>query len=183
MEKFLLEKYGEEKGKKIYFLQNERLKELISNIKNQRKTLRKVILPKIALYQVLQENFVSKEEAYNTIEDYIINISEKMKKYCLKMDKTPFFEVLFKKIFCAVTLKNDNWEVELKEYTPKSFTIIIKKCLWYDACCENNCSELCKIFCRSDNITYGCLKKVRFVREGSIVLGKKECDFTFINTK
>lgn len=37
----------------------------------------------------------------------------------------------------------------------------MKKCLWYTACIENNCEELCRLFCDVDNVTYGGLKKTR----------------------
>lgn len=36
----------------------------------------------------------------------------------------------------------------------------MKKRLWHTACIENNCEELCRLFCDVDNVTYGGLKKI-----------------------
>lgn len=31
----------------------------------------------------------------------------------------------------------------------------MKKRFWHTACIENNCEELCRLFCDVDNVTYG----------------------------
>ena len=60
MKKFLLDELGIEKGNAIYRLQQERLDILICNIQNksksQTKTLINMILPRVALYQVLKKD-------------------------------------------------------------------------------------------------------------------------------
>lgn len=59
----------------------------------------------------------------------------------------------------------------------------ITKCLWYDACVENDCPELCKIFCDVDNVIYGSMQKVKFVRKGTLGTGSECCDFCYLNRK
>ena len=46
----------------------------------------------------------------------------------------------------------------------------MKKCLWHTACVENDCEELCPLFCDVDDITNGGLKKIGFKRTKSSLL-------------
>ncbi len=55
----------------------------------------------------------------------------------------------------------------------------MKKCLWHTACIENNCEELCRLFCDVDNVTYGGLKKLGFSRTKTLGYGGDCCDFHF----
>ena len=55
----------------------------------------------------------------------------------------------------------------------------MKKCLWNTACVENDCEELCSLFCDVDDITYGGLKKIVFKRTKTLGYGGDCCDFHF----
>ena len=50
-------------------------------------------------------------------------------------------------------------------------------------CVENDCPELCKIFCDVDHVIYASMKKVKFIRTGTLAAGDKACDFRFLNKK
>ena len=68
---FLIEQYGEEKGRKVFDKQEIKFNELIQNIKNksknQRKTLIQTILPRIALYKALTEECFEEDNLYQCI--------------------------------------------------------------------------------------------------------------------
>lgn len=161
----------------------ERLQLLLANTKGksktQMKTLKNTILPRIALYQILQDE-KSKEEAYQIIKDYMTNVvcAEINKKY-LMIEKLPLFSLIFQRIFISTVIKSDNWQAECVEDDKNGFKINIHKCLWYDACAENGCPELTRAFCECDNINYGSFRKIRFSRTGSIGMGSSMCDFQF----
>lgn len=188
MNKFLVDKFGENKGNNLFSIQQIRLEELLKNTtgktKKQMKTLRYTIMPRIALYQILQESGLQKSESYDIVKEYLVDIvCEKMKKQFRKMDKIPFFYKIFKKGIIRNLLKGGNWKSELIESNKNSFTVHVHKCLWHDATIENGCPELCRAFCECDDITFDAFSTIGFFREGSLGMGADKCDFKFEKNK
>lgn len=58
-------------------------------------------------------------------------------------------------------------------------TKILPRIALYKALLEDGCPELCSLFCDNDNILYDNLNNILFVRNGTIALGNKKCDFCF----
>ena len=146
--------------------------------KNQLKTLKQTILPRIALYQVLLKEY-GKEKAYEYMKKYMFDVIGKKKHSSTSMmEKVPFFFYLYRKIFMKIMRS-----IDLQESTQKKgknyFDITITKCLWHTACVEADCKELCHLFCDIDNITYGSLKKMGFTRTETLGYDGKCCDFHF----
>ncbi len=188
MDDFLVEKFGEKRGKEIYSKQQVRLEELLDKTKgktkNQMKTLRVTIMPRIALYQVLQEEGFSKEASYDIVKTYMVDVvCAKMVKKFRKFDKLPFLYYLLKRNIKNNLLNSDNWEVTLVSEDKNSFAMDVHKCLWYDATVENGCPELCRAFCECDDITFAAFSKVDFYREGSLGMESSKCDFKFTKAK
>ena len=165
IKEFLNEEFGADKGQELFDKQEMILDEIIKNIKdkskNQRKTLIQTILPRIALYKVMLQDGLPSEDVYKHMQKYMIDIVAKQKHLSMeKMEKIPYFYFLYSNIFLKVVHKTD-----LRESTRKHgkdyFDVTMKKCLWHTACVENDCAELCHLFCDVDNVTYGELKKVR----------------------
>lgn len=184
---YLCEKFGKEKGEDLFSQQQNELQKLISEIrektKQQRKTLTKTILPRIALYRVLQAS-MTKEEAYDVINDYLqTRVCAKMVKQYRMLEKLPNFFSIYHAAFSHTVLHNDNWKAECLFSNPNKFQINIYRCLWYDACLQNGCPELTSAFCACDDTLYNCLNKMRFFRKGSIGRGDKLCDFRFTRNK
>lgn len=182
IESFLIEKFGIDKGKELFNKQDIKLNEIIKNTKNksenQQKTLTETILPRIALYKILKESF-SEDEVYKHMRKYMIDIVAKQKHLSMvKMEKVPAFYLLYSKIFLKVVRTTDLWESEQK-HDKNSFDVTMKKCLWHTACVENDCAELCPLFCDVDNVTYGELKKLGFSRTQTLGYGGDCCDFHF----
>lgn len=65
---FLIEEFGIDKGNALFDKQETMLNELIKNTKNktenQMKTLIQTILPRIALYKVLEKDCFQEEDVY-----------------------------------------------------------------------------------------------------------------------
>ena len=183
IKKFLFEEFGKEKGTVVFEKQNEVLKELITNTKNksknQMKTLTNTILPRIALYKVLQKEDLPKDEVTNYMRKYMIEkIAQKKHSSTAKMEIVPGFYSIYSKVFLKIMRTTDLQKSEQK-CGKGFFDVTIKKCLWHTACIENDCPELCRLFCDVDNVTYGGLKKIGFIRTQTLGYDGKCCDFHF----
>lgn len=183
IKKFLFEEFGKEKGTVVFEKQNEVLKELITNTKNksknQMKTLTNTILPRLALYKVLQKEDLPKDEVTNYMRKYMIEkIAQKKHSSTAKMEIVPVFYSIYSKVFLKIMRTTDLQKSEQK-HGKDFFDVTIKKCLWYTACIENDCLELCRLFCDVDNVTYGGLKKIGFTRTQTLGYDGECCDFHF----
>lgn len=180
---FLFSELDTEAAQKIFDEQNNILDKIILNTfnktKNQLKTLKNTILPRIALYKALNNYGFSMEDSNNHMKNYMLNYIAKSKHNSMvKMEKVPGFYSLYSKIFLKIMRKTDLQQSKQK-HDAKSFDVTITKCLWHQACIENECPELCRLFCDVDNITYGELNKIGFTRTQTLGYGGDCCDFHF----
>lgn len=180
---FLFSELDTEVAQKIFDEQNNILDKIILNAfnktKNQLKTLKNTILPRIALYKALNNYGFSTEDSNNHMKNYMLNYIAKSKHNSMvKMEKVPGFYSLYSKIFLKIMRKTDLQQSKQK-HDAKSFDVTITKCLWHQACVENECPELCRLFCDVDNITYGELNKIGFTRTQTLGYGGDCCDFHF----
>lgn len=180
---FLFSELDTEVAQKIFDEQNNILDKIILNAfnktKNQLKTLKNTILPRIALYKALNNYGFSMEDSNNHMKNYMLNYIAKSKHNSMvKMEKVPGFYSLYSKIFLKIMRKTDLQQSKQK-HNAKSFDVTITKCLWHQACVENECPELCRLFCDVDNITYGELNKIGFTRTQTLGYGGDCCDFHF----
>ncbi len=180
---FLFSELDTEVAQKIFDEQNNILDKFILNAfnktKNQLKTLKNTILPRIALYKALNNYGFSMEDSNNHMKNYMLNYIAKSKHNSMvKMEKVPGFYSLYSKMFLKIMRKTDLQQSKQK-HNAKSFDVTITKCLWHQACVENECPELCRLFCDVDNITYGELNKIGFTRTQTLGYGGDCCDFHF----
>ena len=143
------------------------------------KNFIQTILPRIALYKVMLKSDLANDEVYKYMQKYMIDIIAKQKHSSMvKMEKVPCFYSIYSNIFLKIMRTTD-----LQESTQKQgrdyYDITIKKCLWHTACVENDCAELCRLFCDVDDVTYGGLKKIGFSRTKTLGYGGDCCDFHF----
>lgn len=183
IKEFLNKEFGADKGQELFNKQEIILDEIIKNIKdkseNQRKTLIQTILPRIALYKAMLQDGLPLEDVYKHMQKYMMDIVAKQKHlFMVKMEKIPCFYFLYSNIFLKVVRKTDLWE-STQKHGKDYFDVTMKKCLWHTACVENDCAELCHLFCDVDNVTYGELKKLGFSRTKTLGYGGDCCDFHF----
>lgn len=180
---FLFSELDTEVAQKIFDEQNNILDKNFLNAfnktKNQLKTLKNTILPRIALYKALNNYGFSMEDSNNHMKNYMLNYIAKSKHNSMvKMEKVPGFYSLYSKIFLKI-MRNTDLQQSKQKHNAKSFDVTITKCLWHQACVENECPELCRLFCDVDNITYGELNKIGFTRTQTLGYGGDCCDFHF----
>lgn len=183
---FLNNQFGSQRGDALYAQLISAVEEKAKNheheSKMRKKVLRMAILPYISLYYLLQEQQnLSKEDAYELIEQFLWDYGAVRNKASYeKMAKLPFFFTILKITYSTAFRYSGVWNVDIIEKSGKLFKFNINKCLWHDTCALYKCPELCRIFCRCDEISYqGFEKKAAFSR--STMLGENGycCDFQF----
>ena len=100
---FLIGEFETDNGKTLFEKQEKILNEIIENTKNksqnQMETLIQTILPRIALYKALKEEF-DEEKVYQHMQKYMIDIVAKQKHQSMeKMEKVLCFYFLYSNIF------------------------------------------------------------------------------------
>ena len=133
----------------------------------------------IIIIKIEQQNELPSEDVYKHMQKYMMDIVAKQKHLSMvKMEKIPCFYFLYSNIFLKVVRKTDLWK-STQKHGKNYFDVTMKKCLWHTACVENDCAELCHLFCDVDNVTYGKLKKLGFSRTKTLGYGGDCCDFHF----
>lgn len=178
---FLAESFGNDRGEKLFEMQDKVLGDIIGNTKgkteNQMKTLIQTILPRIALYKSLQAEGLSDDDVYKYMRKYMLEIvAAKKHSSTAKMEIVPGFYAIYSKVFLKIMQTTDLQE-SVQEHGKDYFNVTITKCLWHTACVENGCEELCRLFCDVDDVTYGGLKKIGFTRTKTLGYGGDCCDF------
>ena len=180
---FLLEQFGKDRGAALYDDQQKILTDMIAGEKNkskgQMKSLARTILPCIALYKALLNSGLAQDDAYAGMRTYMLDRSAaRTHSTAAKLELIPGFYDLYSRIFLKVVRTSDLWESR-QSSERDHFDVTIKKCLWHTACAEHGCPELCRLFCDSDNVTYGGLRKLGFTRTKTLGYGGDCCDFHF----
>lgn len=178
---FLAESFGNDRGGKLFEMQDKALGEIIGNTKgkteNQMKTLIQTILPRIALYKSFIAAGLSDDDVYKYMRKYMLEIvAAKKHSSTVKMEIVPGFYAICSRVFLKIMRTTDLQE-SVQEHGKDYFNVTITKCLWHTACVENGCEELCRLFCDVDDVTYGGLKKIGFTRTKTLGYGGDCCDF------
>ena len=182
IKKFLESEFSPRVASEIYGKQSDLLFEMLDKLKkpdkSRYKTLAQTILPRIALYKVLQES-LPETETVTVMRKYMICIVGAAKhESTAKMEIVPGFFYIYKAAFLKImrtTTLQKSTQSEGKGY----YDITITKCLWHDACVRYGCPELCPLFCDVDDVTYGNLRKIGFSRTKTLGYGGDCCDFHF----
>ena len=146
---------------------------------NQYKTLTKTILPRVALYKALLADETLSGSAYELTHKYMIEVIGMQKFKSTKvLEIIPGFYRIYSGSFLKIMRTTDlqkSTQEEGKDY----YNITINDCLWYNACKQFGCPELCPAFCDVDDVTYGHLRKLGFTRTQTLGKGGECCDFHF----
>lgn len=148
--------------------------------RSRRKNLVKGIYPFVALYHALLSENKSRDEAMKLMFEVMKahTLSGNRRNY-ERLGKLPFFFSVFRKMF-TMGLSGDSWEVDWVANDSERFIYNIRKCLWHDTCMELGCPELCRIFCRNDEINFTDVSRhLYFERSRTLGDGDDCCDFHF----
>lgn len=185
IEAFLASKLDHNTASHIFSRQSTLLNELIANTtdksKDQMKELSQTILPRVALYKALGEEFgeAGHERTGKLMRSYMMDVVAAQKHASTsQLQVIPGFFAIYKCVFMRVMHTSDLWE-STQSAGKGRFDARITKCLWHDACVENGCPELCPLFCDVDDVNYGGLQKMGFSRTKTLGYGGGCCDFHF----
>ena len=139
------------------------------------------ILTSIALYEVLQKQGKSEEEAYRIV-------SEEMWKFLnptgmQKLAKKNFFLPLMKKIVPVGFRKGSGygWRYTWHKDDPKDeFHFECNECIYAKILGRRNLMKLGAMCCHADIINYGNLPYTDFIRTKTLCQGGDVCNFKFI---
>ena len=165
---------------------NKRLQEL--RIENSDATeekqfhLERQILPGIAAYEVLQ-TVVPKEEAFRMVHGYVEEHAKSARKKIMKLIHIPGLYRLIPNIFAKGMRKmfNERAGFAATEYQTSGgvWRIDMTRCPYHDTGVQYGCSELCRCFCDSDDITYDDMHpKLLWHRTKTLGRGDDCCDFS-----
>ena len=184
IKKLLLRHFGNEDGEEIFQKAEAAYEKLLplaaGESEGRKKNLVEGIYPFAAVYEVLLQKGMAREEAMEHMFAVMkIRTMEGNRKFYHTLGKLPFFFSLFRKMF-STGLKGDSWKVEWVENSKDAFVYNIETCLWHDACRDLGYPELCQIFCRNDEINFTDVSShLYFERSQALGYGGSCCDFHF----
>ena len=184
LKKIMIQHFGEEKAQALWQKAEREYKQLLpladQESKSRKKNLIHGIYPFAALYRALLSENMGREEAMEHMLAMMkMHTLAGNRKNYERMGKLPFFFPLFRKMF-TVGLSGDSWQVEWTANDPGQFAYNIRKCLWHDTCCELGYPELCRIFCRNDELNFTDVSRhLYFQRSKTLGEGGDCCDFHF----
>lgn len=139
------------------------------------------IMPGIAAYETLQ-TVMPKEEALQTVHDYVEERAYRLKKIFLRLMCIPGLYKKVPDIFVTQTPKffgiSAGFEANEIRTTGGVWRIDMTRCPYHDECVRCGCPELYRCFCDSDDITYdGLHPKLIWHRTMTLGRGDDRCDF------
>ena len=147
----------------------------------KQRHLESQILPGIAIYETLQ-TVMPKEQALQTVHNYVEQRAWKLKKIFRAMMYIPGFYKKVPGIFAEQTPKlfgeAAGFAATEIQTTGGVWRIDMIRCPYHDACIRYGCPELCHCFCDSDDITYdGLHPQLTWHRTKTLGRGDDCCDF------
>ena len=143
--------------------------------------LERHIMPGIAAYKTLQ-TVMPKEEALRTVHDYVEERAYRLKKIFLRLMRIPGLYKKVPDIFATQTPKlfgiSAGFEANEIRTTGGVWRIDMTRCPYHDTCVKYGCSELCRCFCDSDDVSYENLHpQLVWHRTKTLGRGGDCCDF------
>ena len=139
------------------------------------------IITSIALYEVLQKNGCSEEEAYRIVSEEIWKFLNPAGMQ--KLAKVPFFLTLMKRIVPAGFRKGSGygWRYTWHRDDPKNiFRFECNACIYHQILGRRNLLKLGAMCCHADIINYGNLPYTDFIRTRTLCQSGDVCDFCFV---
>ncbi len=182
--KIAFERYGEERGRKLYNKVCTRA--MVYTL--EYRDLPKVqamhyygqILPLIAVYKVMQER--DPKNAENIVRSICESRSRKVSMLLRLVMKIPYIHkgvpVFCGKLVSKVFNRESGFVYAKDRFGRRVWEADIVKCPYHDTCKLFRCPELTHYFCDSDDICYGSMhKKVLWKRTKTLGRGDKVCNF------
>ena len=148
--------------------------------KGEKPQVEKFVLPTCALYFELTDTF-GKDDAFRMVDDYMAEYSANASKAFRVITALPggrgFFMRAFGKVVAVAFGEKQGYDNDMHECTPRRIAYDVLACPYHRVFGQMGAPELCQLFCRNDEVCYGDLDGIRFVRTGTLAKGATRCDF------
>jgi len=188
--KFLLGKFGKDKTNSIFDQVKNGYNVLLENRELQQDPVLRFhedryILPGLALYQVLLQEYDGDVQAAMTDVEEVVRLTildqTRLLFAPLKWPRRPF--PLFRRGFELVmkAFPSPAWKFEYLEKSPQRVAFNITRCFYFDVLTQLGTPELTRVFCRADDaMAEHFPPEVQFKRNTTIGKGGEFCDFQYI---
>jgi hypothetical protein len=141
-----------------------------------------VILPGLALYQVLREDGKSQESALVVVgQTFEILFSGNLAK--LKKLGKPRFIYPLLRLYIGLAMRKyptEGWKIDWLQNDKNAIRFDMKSCFYHDTLSKYGAPELTASFCQVDDFIYGNMSPyLKWQRSKTIGRGETHCDFRF----
>jgi hypothetical protein len=180
----LVDRLGTDEAAALWVRAERRLDGMLAQSKSlpegEKLHVEMFVLPTCAIYFELADAF-GKDEAFRMVEGYMAEYSANAAKTFKRIVALPGGRGLFMRAFGKVVGlafgKRQGFENEMHECTPNRIAYDVLACPYHRASAQMGAPEICQFFCRNDEVCYGDLDGIRFVRTGTLAKGASRCDF------
>lgn len=148
--------------------------------KGEKPQVEGFVLPTCAIYFELADTF-GKDVAFQMVDDYMAEYSANASKAFKVITALPggrgFFMRAFGKVLGLAFGEKQGYKNEMHECTANRIAYDVVACPYHRVFLQMDALELCQFFCRNDEVCYGDLDGIRFVRTGTLARGATHCDF------
>ena len=148
--------------------------------KGEKPQVERFVLPTCAIYFELADVF-GKNEAFQMMDDYMAEYSANAAKAFRRIVALPggrgFFMRVFGKVVALSFGEKQGYKNVAHERTANRIVYDVLTCPYQRTFAQLGAPELCQLFCRNDEVCYGDLDGIRFVRTGTLAKGASCCDF------
>ena len=136
----------------------------------------------MALYDLLIEKGMSKEEVIDKVSETMYAYMKTQKEKFEKLARYPIFWTLIKKIVPVGFKRGSGYGWKYTWYKDEDkdlFRFECNECIYQKIFAKYGHSEFGPIFCKNDILVYGSLSSIDFKRTGTLCQGYEKCDFSF----
>lgn len=143
--------------------------------------LERSILPGAALYLELRARF-GQDRALALVRVCFTAIAARRARPLHLLDRTPWLFPIFRRRgrrMMEQAYSGPTWGVRWIEDSAQRLRFDMTRCVYLDTLTELGIPELTAEFCHGDEVAYGNLRGLAFVRAGTLAEGCDVCDFCF----
>ncbi|MBW1879138.1 MAG: L-2-amino-thiazoline-4-carboxylic acid hydrolase [Deltaproteobacteria bacterium] len=142
--------------------------------------LTQLLLPTLALYQVLREDGGTEEEALQETERVFLTDLGRTGWVIGAIARVPGFFGAFRRtarFLLPLAFPYEGWDTEWVETSDGCVAYDIVACPYLEVLKANGAPELTPVFCKWDDIAFGGMPGISWERTGTLGRGDARCDF------
>jgi len=141
------------------------------------------IFTAIVLYELLEREY-GKDESFDIVSNQMWQYVQKKSKSFKRLSKLPYFLKIIGLLLPYMFAKGRGYGWKYTWHNDKSTNNYLQfecnSCIYQQIFSKYNVEELGPIFCHADDINYGNLQGISFIRHHTLCVDGKDCDFLFV---